>query len=658
MEYFVSSEASIDGNGTADLPFGRIAEAAAYATPGDIVTIMPGIYREYIDPPRGGREDARIIYRAAIPGTVTVTGAEVAKGWQRYDGTVFSLEVSNSLFGSYNPFAEAIYGDWLTGWKGEHGYHAGGVYLNGKALYEAGSLEELFSDEPSPHAWDREAALYRWYAEVRDYTTVIYADFRGTDPDSANVEINVRRRCFFPSKTGVGYITLSGVEFTKAATTWAPPTAFQDGMVGPHWSRGWIIENCEISYSRCSGISLGKYLQENNENKWTRFLLKDGTQTEREAVCQAYLEGWRKELVGSHIVRNCRIHDCGQTGIVGHMGGAFSLIENNEIWSINSMGELHGAEIAGIKLHAAIDTVIRSNRIHHCFRGLWLDWQAQGTRVTGNLFYCNGLPEDVAARYPEEDPSEDLFIEVSHGPTTVDSNIMLSPFPFKIAAQGIAVINNLIAGPFTSVGAGTNNGRTDNPRYTPYHLPHDTAIMGFMTFPHGDDRFYGNIFIPSEGYRKRKERLGLLDGTIPFNDYPDEESYLERFRRASGERIAEDRQRYYDHFPVYAGGNVYFGSAKPMNRENAEIIDAVPAPLYEAKEGKIFINPEIVQNIRTKMAKVIATEDLGIAMQAEERFENPDGSSIVFDTDYHGIKRPDKPLPGPFSSEDSAKLPL
>ena len=70
---------------------------------------------------------------------------------------------------------------------------------------------------------------------------------------------------------------------------------------------------------------------------------------------------------------------------------------------------------------------------------------------------------------------------------------------------------------------------------------------------------------------------------------------------------------------------MYFGSAKPMDREKAEIIDAVPAPLYGEKEGKIYINPEIVQSIRTRMEKVIATEDLGIAMQAEERFENPDG---------------------------------
>lgn len=62
-----------------------------------------------------------------------------------------------------------------------------------------------------------------------------------------------------PSKTGVGYITVSGFVVTKAATTWAPPAAYQDGMIGPHWSKGWIIEDCEISNSKCAGISLGKY---------------------------------------------------------------------------------------------------------------------------------------------------------------------------------------------------------------------------------------------------------------------------------------------------------------------------------------------------------------------------------------------------------------
>lgn len=93
-----------------------------------------------------------------------------------------------------------------------------------------------------------------------------------------------------------------------------------DGISGrngrPHWSKGWIIEDCEISDSKCSGISLGKYRQPNNDNKWLKWKFKDGTQTERDCICQAQREGWTKENIGSHIIRRCNIHDCGQTGIV------------------------------------------------------------------------------------------------------------------------------------------------------------------------------------------------------------------------------------------------------------------------------------------------------------------------------------------------------
>ena len=31
------------------------------------------------------------------------------------------------------------------------------------------------------------------------------------------------------------------------------------GLIGTHWSKGWIIENNDISYSKCSGVALGKY---------------------------------------------------------------------------------------------------------------------------------------------------------------------------------------------------------------------------------------------------------------------------------------------------------------------------------------------------------------------------------------------------------------
>ena len=37
------------------------------------------------------------------------------------------------------------------------------------------------------------------------------------------------------------------------------PTAEQIGLIGTHWSKGWIIENNEISHSMNTGITLGRY---------------------------------------------------------------------------------------------------------------------------------------------------------------------------------------------------------------------------------------------------------------------------------------------------------------------------------------------------------------------------------------------------------------
>ena len=110
-------------------------------------------------------------------------------------------------------------------------------------------------------------------------------------------------------------------------------------------------------------------------------------------MCRGQYHGWLKEEIGSHTVRRCNIHDCQQTGIVGRMGCVFSTIEDNHIHHINNMMELGGAEISGIKLHAAIDVLIRRNHIHHNTMGIWLDWEAQGARITQNLLHDNDVPE-------------------------------------------------------------------------------------------------------------------------------------------------------------------------------------------------------------------------------------------------------------------------
>ena len=81
---------------------------------------------------------------------------------------------------------------------------------------------------------------------------------------------------------------------------------------------------------------------------FTNKYVKSPTQMERDAVCRGQYHGWLKEKVGSHIIRRNNIHHCEQGGIIGRMGGVFSIIEDNHIHHINNMMELGGAEIAGI----------------------------------------------------------------------------------------------------------------------------------------------------------------------------------------------------------------------------------------------------------------------------------------------------------------------
>lgn len=50
MDIYVDVRAGRDGNGSKEMPFRRINEAAKVAKPGDTVLVAPGVYREYVDP--------------------------------------------------------------------------------------------------------------------------------------------------------------------------------------------------------------------------------------------------------------------------------------------------------------------------------------------------------------------------------------------------------------------------------------------------------------------------------------------------------------------------------------------------------------------------------------------------------------------------------
>ena len=664
MIYYVNVNAGREGNGTKEMPFRQINDAAKIAKAGDEIIVAPGVYREYVCPVNGGTEDAPIVYRSEVPLGAMITGAEKATDWKKAEGydNLWVTRIGNGVFGNYNPYTTIIGGDWYFGPLTKH---AGAVYLNDQQLYEADSLEECVKGEISVMSWEPEKSTYKWYAEQDGDETVIYANFQAFDPNQEDVEINVRRNCFMPDKNNVDYITFSGFRVRRAATTWAPPAAYQDGMIGPHWSKGWIIEDCEISDSRCCGISLGKYYDEENDHYFTRKQIKSATQMERDAVCRGQYHGWLKEKIGSHIVRRCHIYNCGQAGIVGRMGCVFSLIEDNDIHHCNVSQELMGAEVAGIKFHAAIDVIFRRNHIHHNTMGIWCDWQAQGTRITQNLMHDNYRPEDQEG--PSGMMSQDIFVEVGHGPTLIDNNILLSKASVRAATQGVAIVHNFILGAFTSIGSGTafNIKGVDQERYTPYHIRHRTEVAGFATILHGDDRIYNNIFIQNwpvkEVEAKAEMGFAVADnqvvGTSVFDEYPTYEEWIANFDFNEPGNMFKLMDIHFAHLPVWSDGNAYFAGAKAWKNEKDKLVDenaAVYARL-ECEDGHYVLKTNVYELLGAFGDSIINSDTLGKAFEPEQRFENPDGTDIIFDEDYFGGHRGLRTIPGPFAAAGDAQ---
>jgi alpha-L-arabinofuranosidase len=580
-EFQVATNGSDSNPGTRASPFRTIQHAADLAQPGDVITVHQGVYRERIDPPRGGSSDRqRIVYQAAPGETVDIKGSEAVTNWVKVGEDTWKTTIANSFFGSFNPYRDLIHGDWFEP-KGRL-HHTGAVYLNGDWLREAAKLEEVLKPAGA-------AAL--WFGQVDATNTTLWAQFKGVNPNEQSVEINVRQTVFYPKKTGINYLTVRGFILEQAATPWAPPTAEQIGLIGTHWSRGWLIESNVIRYSRCSGVALGKYGDEwdNRAGSAEGYV---GT------IQRALTNGWNREMIGHHIVRNNEISHCEQTGIVGSLGCAFSLVTGNDIHDIHVQRLFSGAEMAGIKFHGAIDVEIRGNHIYRTVRGIWLDWMAQGTQVTGNLFHDNR--------------DQDLFCEVDHGPFLVANNIFLSHQALLVNSQGGAYAHNLFAG---SIQVQRYDGRQ-----TPYLRAHATALAGMHDNPDGDVRYYNNLF--------------LGRGGLNSYDQPT--------------------------LPVWMAGNVFLKGATPCTQERAPLVkpDFDPALKLTREPDGFYLEINLDKSwAREQKRRMVTTKLLGRAVIPDLPFENPDGSPIRISTDYFGKPRnPGNPFPGPFEISEGGHL--
>lgn len=587
-EYHVAKTGNDKNSGTHEQPFLTIQAAADIARPGDVITVHEGVYREWVKPSRGGNSDTeRIVYQAAEGEKVEIKGSEIVTGWEKLARTVWRVAIPNSFFGDYNPYKDLIHGDWFNPLGRVH--HTGEVYLNGKSLWEMALLEDVLHPKPKTDRFDPEGSTYTWFCESNDENTFIYANFQGADPNNEVVEINVRKSCFYPEKTGVNYLTVRGFRMSQTATQWAPPTAEQIGLIGTNWSKGWIIENNIISDSKCSGITLGKHGDEFDNTS------EDSAEGYVETIHRAIEMGWNKENIGSHIVRNNTIFNCEQTGICGSLGAIFSTIKNNNIYYIWAKRQFTGAEMGGIKIHASIDMLIKNNRLANCGRGLWLDWMAQGTRVTGNLLYNN--------------TTDDLFVEVNHGPFLIENNLFLSELSLRDWSEGGTYVHNLFAGNI--------EGRPQS-RLTPYHHSNSTELAGLRETRCGDNRFFNNIFMG--GAPKVQSRFSGLSG------YANTE------------------------LPVTADGNVYLNGAQPFpGEENFIVLETNPRISVLDEGGKVTLRFNFDKKINSLETRIVTTGLLGKAIVPNLPFENRDGTPVIIDFDYFRNKRKSgSPAPGPF----------
>ncbi|MDH7461736.1 right-handed parallel beta-helix repeat-containing protein [Chitinophagaceae bacterium 26-R-25] len=595
-EYHVSVNGNDNNDGSVKKPLKTIMAAANKAMPGDVVTVHAGIYRETVAPPRGGESPSkRITYQAAKGEKVIITGSEPVTGWTREQHDTWKTVIPNKFFGGYNPFADSIAGDWFHSLG--RPAHTGSVYMDDQWLKEATALNKVLEQSTSDLVF---------FAEVGLDSTVVHAQFPGKDPNKAQVEVNVRQTVFYPKKNFINYITVRGFILQNAAPNWAPPTIEQKAIIGTNWSKGWIIENNLIRHSACTGLSLGKYGDDWGNNgpgyaDWDR------------TIERALRNGWNKDSIGHHLVRNNEIRECDEVGIVGAFGGAYSIIENNHIHDIGVRGLLGGAELAGIKFHGAIDTYIRDNWIHHCIRGMHLDWMTQGTQITGNLMHNNdGQPSGKVGFY-EAGGGQDIFLEVNHGPCLIANNILLSGQSIFNASHGTAFVHNLMRKVDPTLARWL-------PRKTPYLVPHGTAIAGQYDNRGGDDRFFNNIF------------------------------------------VAPAKLTHYDtsSLPIMMEGNVFTKGTLPSAQEKKVLRDSSlePKPHIEIRNGEAWLS--LSSNPAWRMEqerRLVTTELLGRATVPQQAFENSDGSALRIDTDYFDKKRKaTNPFPGPFETPVNGEI--
>ena len=107
-------------------------------------------------------------------------------------------------------------------------------------------------------------------------------------------------------------------------------------------------------------------------------------------------------------------------------------------------------------------------------------------------------------------------------------------------------------------------------------------------------------------------------------------------------------QYHFGHLPVWLAGNAYFNGATVCKHEKDNLVGAKSAKAKISLKGGV-LKSNLAQHIGDYKTGVITTALLGAAFEPEQKFENRDGTDIIFNEDFFGNHRGTSVVPGPFA---------
>jgi parallel beta-helix repeat protein len=354
--------ASDNGPGSTAKPFMTIGAAASVAAAGDVVTIRPGVYREWVALTRSGTIDRPITFQAEKAGSVVVTGADPLTGWVREPGEppVYSVAWGHDFI--INTTRRA---DGTVVYQRNHGAdpplgNSEQVIWDGRPMQQVLLRADL---RPGTFLadWDRDRLLV-WLPD-------------GRDPNQTEVLASTRSHQFSPLEqynrwSTAQYITVRGLVFRYAANF------AQRG--GVRTDTGWRIEDCTVEWNNAGAVN----------------------------------------VMGDHaVLLRVTVQDNGFSGIGG--GGKDILIKDCVVRRNNRKGFPVGWDGGGGKFVGTDGLRIEGHTSYgNTGPGIWLDWDNTRFSISGCTVYANyGLTADWEGL--------GIFIEAS-GPGRVAGNVVYS----------------------------------------------------------------------------------------------------------------------------------------------------------------------------------------------------------------------------------------